>query len=132
MTRGVRWSREQEARRATNATQRSKCAPPPLFRTSHSAFRILLFAQRKQVRKQAVRARNPGRELAEERERGVDVHPLPYMAHQQAALERWIAGIVHLKRRGVGGVPVVREVQPPLRHPPPPIGRADLVRYVKH
>src|ERR1700694_1203417 len=100
MTRGVRWSREQEARRATNATQRSKCAPPPLFRTSHSAFRILLFAQRKQVRKQAVRARNPGRELAEEREPGVDVHPLPHMAHQQAALERWIAGIVHLQKRG--------------------------------
>src|SRR6059058_6329222 len=102
------------------------------FRLPRSAFRILLLAERQQVREQPIGAGDAGRKLSEEAQPRVDVGALAEPCQEQAALERRVARVVRLEQRRVRGVPVVREVEPPLLHPAPPVGWADVVGHPEH
>src|SRR3954470_7448101 len=75
-------------------------------------------AARQQVREQAVGARDPGRQLPEEREARVDERALAVPGPQQAAAERLLAGIVHGEGGLVLRVPLAGEVEAPLLDPP--------------
>src|SRR5947208_7824934 len=97
--------------------------PHALFRVPNSAFRILSLAERQQVRKQPIRARDPRRQLPEEAQPGIPVPALAHRRDEQSTLERQLAGIVQLDERRVGGIPIVREIQSPLLHPATPVVR---------
>ena len=84
--------------------------------------------QRQQVREQPVGAGHARRQLPEEAQAGVHVGPLPDRGHQQSALQRRLARIVHLEQRPVLRVPGAGEVEPALLHPALPVGGADRVR----
>src|SRR2546425_6725225 len=74
------------------------------FRTPHSAFRILFrLAERKEVREEAIGARDTSRELPEEAQPGVHVRALADGGHEEPALKRRLARIVQLDERRVGG-----------------------------
>src|SRR5438132_6689222 len=71
-----------------------------------------------QVREQAISAGNPGRELPEKRQPGVDEGALAVPDPQQAPGERLLAGIVHGQRGLILRIPLTREVEAPLLDPP--------------
>src|SRR5438876_11033291 len=95
---------------------------PLQLRIPNSAFRILFrLAQRQEIRKQPIRTRDTSGELPEEAQPRVDIRALAERGLEQPALERRLPGIVHLDERRVRGIPVVREIQSALLHPPPPV-----------
>src|SRR2546425_2314416 len=49
--------------------------------------------------------RDPRRQLPEEAQPGVHVRARAHRGHEQSALERRLAGIVHFDERRVGGIP---------------------------
>src|SRR5438445_13437224 len=100
---------------------------PLQLRIPNSAFRILSLAEREEIREEAIRTRDTSGELSEEAQPGIHVRALAHRGHEQSALERWLAGIVHLDERRVGGIPIMREIQSPLLHPAPPGVGADVV-----
>src|SRR5881409_2413504 len=144
MTRGVRrspWQATQSAKssaapmseRGTRNAERGTDWDGSILRTSfgtrrpHGLFRLPRLAERQQVREQPIGAGDAGRKLSEEAQPRVDVGALAEPCQEQAALERRVARVVRLEQRRVRGVPVVREVEPPLLHPAPPVGWADVV-----
>src|SRR5207245_567817 len=58
--------------------------------------------------------------------------PMSSRRHEQSARERRAARIVHLEQRRVSRIPLVREVEPALLHPAPPVVRTYLVGKVEH
>src|SRR6266581_7412144 len=93
---------------------------PLQLRIPNSAFRILSLAQREEIREETIGAGDTSGELSEKAQPGVHVRALAHRGHEQSALERRLAGIVHLDERRVGGIPIVREIQSPLLHPATP------------
>src|SRR6266496_1119913 len=67
-----------------------------------------------EVREQPAGTGHAGRQLPEEAQPRVHVAALAERGDEQPALERRVTGVVRLKERDVGRVPVVREVQAPL------------------
>src|SRR2546429_8012364 len=82
---------------------------PLQLRIPNSAFRILSLAEREEIREEAIRTRDTSGELSEEAQPGIHVRALAHRGHEQSALERWLAGIVHPDERRVGGIPILRE-----------------------
>src|SRR5207244_13630641 len=101
------------------------------IRFIHSALRILSLAEREEIREEAIRTGDTSGELSEEAQPGIHVRALAHRGHEQSALERWLAGIVHLDERRVGRIPIMREIQSPLLHPAPPVVGPDVVGDVE-
>src|SRR2546423_13998072 len=95
-----------------------------LFRVPRSAFRILPFAQRQDVREEPIGAGDTGGQLSEKAQPRVDVRAFSYPRHEQAPRERRLARVVRLERPDIGRIPIPGEVQPPRPRPAPPDGPA--------
>src|SRR3989442_1103674 len=134
-TNGVLRSPPQLASSASSAALASQCGTrkaergtegllsrsrPALFRVPRSPFRILLFRQRQQVCKQPIGSRDTRRQLAEEREPGVDVGALADACHEQAAPERRGPPGAHPQQPRGRRVPRPGGGQSPPPRPPPP------------
>src|SRR2546430_8251995 len=91
--------------------------PHALFRVPNSAFRILSLAERQQVRKQPIRARDPRRQLPQEAQPGIPVPALAHRRDEQTTLERQIAAIVQLYYRRVSGIATKPGIPTPNRQP---------------
>src|SRR5207245_4062055 len=118
--------------RSLKASVVSRLDLPLQLRIPHSAFRILSLAEREEIREEAIRTRDTSGELSEEAQPGIHVRALARRGHEQSALERWLAGIVHLDERRVGGIPIMREIQSPLLHPAPPVVGPDVAGDCEH
>src|SRR5260370_24222595 len=137
MTSGVRRPRAHAAtssaavsaphgERGTARRQRGPSARPPVSSPpSRSPRPAILWhipsLERQEVREQTIGAGNPGRQLAEEREAGIDVGARPHTRYEQPAPQRWAARLLHLDERCGRGVPVVSEVETALLHPALPV-----------
>src|SRR5690242_17986742 len=116
-------------RRARYGT-RGLRAPPP--RSSPRRAARASFPERDEIREQSIGTGDGFGELAKPGEARVDEVSLALPSHQEAALERSLAGIPGREDRGETLIPLIGEVETALLHPALEVCRGDAVRRGQH